>query len=173
MDVYVLRHGMADERDYRKYPDDDLRPLIPEGIDKLSKQAKGLKSIGFSVDVVISSPLVRAVQTAEVVMAGLGIAGDLAYSEALAPEVHPYLLLEELATKYSAVDRVMVVGHEPHMSSFVSMVMSGDPNGMIRLKKGALCKLRIPRPDGVKSGWLEWLMTPDQMIRLGERPGME
>ena len=73
MDVYVLRHGVADERDYREYPDDDLRPLIPEGIDKLTRQAKGLKAMGFAVDVVISSPLVRAVQTAEVVMASLEI----------------------------------------------------------------------------------------------------
>lgn len=168
MDVYVLRHGVADERDFRKYPDDDLRPLIPEGIDKLTRQAKGLKAAGLSVDLVISSPLVRAVQTAEVIMAGLEIVGDLAYSEALAPEAHPYLLLEDLASKYSRVDRVMVVGHEPHMSSFVSMVVTGDPNGLIRMKKGALCKLRIPRVDGLRSGWLEWLMTPDQMIGLGE-----
>ena len=171
MDVYVLRHGVADERDYRKYPDDDLRPLIPEGIDKLTRQAKGLKVLGLSVDLVISSPLVRAVQTAHVVMTGLEIAGDLAYSETLAPEAHPYLLLEELASKYSTVDKVMVVGHEPHMSSFVSMVVAGDLNGLIRMKKGALCKLRIPRVDGVRSGWLEWLMTPDQMIKLGEGAG--
>ncbi len=169
MDVYVLRHGVADERDYRKYPDDDLRPLIPEGIDKLTRQAKGLKAAGLSVDLVISSPLVRAVQTAEVIMAGLEIVSELAYSEALVPEAHPYLMLEELANKHSGVERVMVVGHEPHMSSFVSMVVSGDQGGLIRLKKGALCKLRIPRLDGVRSGWLEWLMTPEQMIRLGER----
>ena len=168
MDVYVLRHGVADERDYQKYPDDDLRPLISKGIDKLVRQARGLKALGFSVDVAISSPLVRAVQTAEVVIAQLEFTGGLAYSEALAPEAHPYLLLEELARKYPSVERVMVVGHEPHMSSFVSMVVTGDPNGLIRLKKGALCKLRIPRLDGVKSGWLEWLLTPDQMIKMGE-----
>ena len=168
MDVYVLRHGVADERDYRKYPDDDLRPLLPAGIDKLTRQAKGLKAAGLSLDLVISSPLVRAVQTAEVIMAGLEIASELAYSEALVPEAHPYLLLEELANKHSGVERVMVVGHEPHMSSFVSMVVSGNQGGFIRLKKGALCKLRIPRLDGVKSGWLEWLMTPDQMIKMGE-----
>ena len=167
MDVYVLRHGVADERDCEKYPDDDLRPLIPEGIDKLTRQAKGLSATGFSVDLVISSPLVRAVQTAEAVMTGLEIASELAYSETLAPEAHPYLLLEELASKHSSRERVMVVGHEPHLSSFVSMVVTGHPDGLIRLKKGALCKLRIPRPDGVRSGWLEWLMTPDQMIKMG------
>ena len=101
-------------------------------------------------------------------MTGLEIASELAYSETLVPEAHPYLLLEELANKHSGVERVMVVGHEPHMSSFVSMVVSGDQGGLIRLKKGALCKLRIPRPDGVRSGWLEWLMTPDQMIKMGD-----
>ncbi len=168
MNVYVLRHGVADERDFRKYPDDDLRPLIPEGVDKLRRQTKGLKELGLSVDLVISSPLVRAVQTAEIAMEGLGITNELAYSESLVPEAHPYLLMEELGNKYSTQDKVMVVGHEPHMSSFVSMVVSGDPSGLIRLKKGALCKLKIPRLDGVRSGWLEWLMTPDQMIKIGE-----
>lgn len=168
MDVYVLRHGLADERDHRKYPNDDLRPLTPKGIDKLTRQARGLKTMGFSVDLVISSPLVRAVQTAEAIMKGLDIACALRYSETLVPEAHPYLLLEELASKHSGVGRVMVVGHEPHMSSFVSMVVSGDPNGLIRLKKGALCKLSMPRVDGVRSGRLEWLMTPAQMMKMGE-----
>ncbi len=168
MDVYVLRHGVADERDYQKYPDDDLRPLIPRGIDKLRAQAKGLKVLGLSVDAVLSSRLVRAVQTANIVIEELQIGCDLMYSDTLVPEAHPYLLLGELASKQADKSNVMVVGHEPHLSSFVSMVVTGDPNGMIRLKKGALCKLRIPRPDGVRSGWLEWLMTPDQMIKMGE-----
>lgn len=168
MDVYVLRHGVAAERDHCKYPDDDLRPLTPEGIDKLTRQTRGLRAMGLFVDLVISSPLVRAVQTADVVMVGLEVTGELAYSRALRPEAHPYLMMEALGSKYSEIEKVMLVGHEPHMSSFVSMVVSGDPNGLIRLKKGALCKLRIPRVDGVRSGWLEWLMTPDQMIRMGE-----
>ncbi len=167
MKLYVLRHGVAEDRDHRKFPNDDDRPLTPEGELKLARQAEGLNMLGLSVDVMITSPLVRAAQTAQIVRDGLSKPGRLATSNVLVPEAHPYLLLEELASKHASMDNVMVVGHEPHLSSFVSMVVNGDLNGLIRLKKGALCMLRLESLDGARCGWLEWLMTPDQMIRLG------
>ena len=167
MNVYVLRHGVAEERDNRKYPNDDDRPLTWEGSLKLAQQVKGLSALGLSLDVMITSPLLRAAQTAQIVRDGLSSPGEQATSNALVPEAHPYLLLEELASRHSSMDNVMVVGHEPHLNSFVSMVVSGDPTVLIRLKKGALCKLRLVSLDGTRCGWLEWLMTPDQMIRLG------
>ena len=166
MDLYVLRHGVADERDWHKYPNDDERPLTLEGMDKLARQVRGLNALGLALDLMITSPLVRAAQTAEIVRDGLASPGRLAMSNALTPKAHPYLLLEELRGKHASVGKVMVVGHEPHLSSFVSMVVSGDSTGLIRLKKGALCKLRLVSLDGARCGWLQWLMTPDQMIML-------
>ena len=167
MDLYVLRHGVAAERDWHEYPNDDERPLTQHGITKLTQQVKGLNAGGLSVDLMISSPLLRAAQTAQIVRAGLATPGELVTSNTLVPEAHPYPLLEELASKHRTRGSVMVVGHEPHLSSFISMVVSGDPSGLIRLKKGALCKLRLASLDGTRCGWLEWLMTPDQMMRLG------
>lgn len=166
MDLYVLRHGVAAERDWGRYPDDDERPLTEHGKAKLAKQVTGLNAVGLSLDLMISSPLVRAEQTAQIVRDGLATPGEQATSDTLVPEAHPYLLLEELSSRHAGRESVMVVGHEPHLSSFVSMVISGDPSGLIRLKKGALCKLRLASLGGTKCGWLEWLMTPDQMIRL-------
>ena len=167
MDLYVLRHGVAADRDWTEYPNDDLRPLTDHGTAKLAQQVKGLNAIGISLDLMITSPLVRAEQTAQIVRDGLARPGELVTANTLVPEAHPYLFLEELASKHRTRASVMVVGHEPHLSSFVSMVVSGDPSGLIHLKKGALCKLRLASLDGTRCGWLEWLMTPDQMIRLG------
>ena len=80
MKLYVLRHGVAEDRDHRKFPNDDDRPLTLEGELKLARQAKGLNTLGLSVDVMIASPLVRAAQTAQIVRDGLSKPGQLATS---------------------------------------------------------------------------------------------
>ena len=66
MNLYILRHGIAADRS-SKYPDDNLRPLTRKGIDRMRREAKGMSAIGIAPDVIISSPLVRAIQTAEIV----------------------------------------------------------------------------------------------------------
>ena len=70
MNLYILRHGIAADRS-SKYPDDNLRPLTRKGIDRMRREAKGMSAIGIAPDLIISSTLVRAVQTAEIVQQGL------------------------------------------------------------------------------------------------------
>ena len=65
MNLYVLRHGLARERNGREYANDDERPLTAKGMRRMRRQLKGMNSIGLSMDVIVTSPLVRAVQTAE------------------------------------------------------------------------------------------------------------
>ena len=167
MDLYVLRHGVAEDRGSAEYPSDDERPLTAKGGRRMARQAQGLRSLGLSIDVIVSSPLVRAAQTAEIVREGLRVTGRVVTSNALAPNGSPSRLVSQLATGYSSADDVMVVGHEPYLSSLISVLATGNPEPVMRLRKGALCKLRLPAPRYGRCGWIEWSMTPKQMVKLG------
>ena len=167
MDLYVLRHGRAEEPDGLKYPDDRERPLTLKGIERLAQQVKGMNSLGICPKLIVTSPLVRAVQTAEVFRKGLSGKGEIEFSNCLVPWAEPREILEELREAHAAEHSVMVVGHEPHLSSLISLVSSGTLNCAIRLKKGALCKLRIPTVGPGRCGRIEWSLTPKQISKLG------
>ncbi len=162
MNLYILRHGIAADRG-AEYPDDNLRPLTDRGIRRMRREAKGINAIGVAPDVIISSPLVRAIQTAEIVRNGLDAPPQIAISEALVPEAHPSQIIQELVKSHSSLSSVMVVGHEPHMSSLVSYVMTGQVGWLIRLKKGALCNMDI---SALGRGQLLWALAPRQLRAL-------
>jgi phosphohistidine phosphatase len=166
MDLYVLRHGLAAARGSVEYPYDADRPLTPKGTRRMVRQARGLNALGLSLDVILTSPLVRALETAEIVHRELDSPGRLVESEALAPMGHPAKLIDQLAMDYPSAGNVMIVGHEPYLSGLISLIVSGDPEPMIRLKKGALCKLRLFAPRHGRCGWIEWSMTPRHMVKL-------
>ena len=65
------------------------------------------------------------------------------------------------------MDDVMVVGHEPHLSGLISVVVTGQEDRVIRVKKGSLCKLVVPRPAYGRCGWIEWHLTARQQIKMG------
>ena len=166
MDLYVLRHGIAADRDHRTYPTDGERPLTPKGIRRMGRQVKGLRAMGLSVDAIVTSPLVRAIETAEIAHKGLKASGKLVVSEELAPNGDPFALMDELGGEYGEDSDVMIVGHEPYLSDLVSVLAGGVPSEVVRLRKGALCKLRLLSPRYGRCGWIEWSLTPKQMVRL-------
>ncbi len=167
MDLYVLRHGVAEDRDSLKYPDDGERPLTARGVRRLAREARGMNSIKLRPDLTLTSPLVRAVQTAETILEGLDASCPLQASGALVPWADPEDILVELETNHATLTSVMIVGHEPHLSSLISLVASGSLNTAIRLRKGALCRLKIPTLSTGQCGEIEWSLTPGQMMKLG------
>ena len=166
MDVFVLRHGRAGSWNPLRYPDDRLRPLTSEGQARLSRQTSAMKAIGVCPDVIVSSPLIRALQTAQIVHKGLENSRPLATSDALTPGADPYDTLEELATDYATVASVMIVGHEPHLSGFTSVAVAGSRDPVIRIRKGALCKVSLQPSAYGHTGWIEWSLTARQMLKL-------
>lgn len=150
MELYLLRHAIA--ADYGPAGTGDAgRPLTPEGTAKMQKAAAGLRRIGLQPQVLLSSPFVRAAQTAAIVAEALDMRVQLA--DELASGCTLERLLPVLEQHHSAAS-VMIVGHEPDLSTIVEELTGGS----IEMKKGALALVELDLPVG--AGVLRWLLPP-------------
>ena len=157
---YLLRHGIAAPRGVKPYPNDD-RPLTEEGIDKISKAAKGIIHVVDDVDVILTSSLARATETARIVAEALRIESKLQVCHELAPGSSLQNLLTYLA-KYKKLRSIMIVGHEPDLAYFASALL-GKKTPVIEFKKGSLCCIEVNSIPSKKDGTLLWHLTPKQL----------
>ncbi len=163
LELYLIRHGIAAERG-PDYPDDSKRPLTSEGIARLRKEAKALTGLDVDFDQIISSPLVRTKQTAEVFAQGLPSKPGVVTSDALAPAGTPTAVFQELA-KHMRKGKIALVGHEPNLGELAArLIGSRTP---IEFKKGAICRIdfEVFPPKGV--GMLRWFVTPKLLKKSG------
>jgi phosphohistidine phosphatase len=153
-ELYLVRHAVAEER-ADKWPDDTKRPLTAEGSARMKKAARGLERLGVTLDVILSSPLVRARQTAEILSARLDGHPPIVNSEALAPGGTYAALVADLE-KQSRKTRIALVGHEPAMGELAARLIGA--RRAIDLKKGAIVRIDVDAlpPTG---GDLRWLLT--------------
>ena len=159
MELYFLRHGVAADVG-PEGSGDAGRPLTAEGIKKMKEEARGLRRLDVRPDVLLSSPLVRARQTAEIVRHALGL--DSRLVDALAPGCD-VAQLRDLLGEYRSAERIMVVGHEPDFSDLISALTGGS---RIMLKKGGLARVDLETvSDG--AGTLVWLLPPLALRRAG------
>jgi len=163
MDIFLLRHGPAVERGTRGFEDDALRPLTPKGRRQTRKIAAALRKLCGKFDLILSSPFVRARQTADIVAAVLRLKPRLKFSNALAPGGPPAILLRQLAREKPAPEKILLVGHEPDLSRMVSLLAAGGASLQLDFKKGGLCKLEAEKLRAGQCAMLAWLLTPKQM----------
>ena len=116
MELFLLRHGPAVEGGTRGFEDDAARPLTPRGRRQLRKTAGAIRKLEPDLDLILSSPFLRAKQTAEIVAAGLKLKKRLKFSNALAPGGQPAILLRQLARLKPVPEKILLVGHEPDLS---------------------------------------------------------
>jgi phosphohistidine phosphatase len=121
LELYLIRHGIAAERG-DEYPDDSKRPLTSAGMSKLREVAKGLNELDVSFNVIISSPLVRTRQTAEIVAGTLKEKPQVVTSDALAPAGTPAGVVQELA-RHAKHARIALVGHEPNLGELAARLI--------------------------------------------------
>ena len=155
-EIYVIRHGSAEDRG-DSWPDDAKRPLSEDGISSMRKTARGLNRLGVSMDVVLTSALVRAKQTAELVAGGLNPKPPVSVVESLAPGGTYQAIVADLE-KHTKRKRIGIVGHEPGIGEFASrLIGSRHP---IEFRKGAICRIDIDSIPPSGPADLRWLLTP-------------
>lgn len=162
LELYLIRHGVAAERG-AEYPDDSKRPLTSEGISRLKREAKALAALGVDFDQIISSPLVRTKQTADIFAQSMPSHPPVALVDSLAPAGTPTGVLQDLS-KYMRKARVALVGHEPNIGELAARLIGARTP--LEFKKGAVCRIdfEVFPPKG--RGHLQWFVTPKMLRRL-------
>jgi phosphohistidine phosphatase len=155
-ELYLVRHGIAEERG-DAWPDDSKRPLTEDGMSRFRKSARGLSRLGVSLDVILTSPLVRARQTADILGAVFEQRPHIVAVESLIPGGSHQALLTDLE-KHSRRTRIALVGHEPGIGELAAR-LAGSRHPF-EFKKGAICRIDVDSLPPGGPGKLRWFITP-------------
>jgi phosphohistidine phosphatase len=166
MELYILRHAIAVARGTEGARQDSDRPLTDKGASKLRRVVRGMNALGLSFDLILTSPYLRARQTAEIVAQAMDAEEKLERSRHLAPDGDPRALIAEIASRSAASASILVVGHEPSLSQLISVLVSGDERTLLTMKKAGLCKLVAQTLRYGRCASLEWLLAPAQLERI-------
>jgi phosphohistidine phosphatase len=160
IELYLVRHAVAAERG-PKYPDDRLRPLTPAGTKKFGDAVPALMELGVVIDFVLTSPLVRARDTAMLLAGGLKPKPAV---EALAPGGRPQAIVDAIKTHTKKYRRLALVGHEPDLGELAARLLGA--RGNVAFKKGGICLIETDGATPAGPGTLCWMLTPKALRAL-------
>ena len=166
MNLYILRHGIAVDPGSPNYPSDADRPLTPKGERKLQRITEAMQALDLSFDLILSSPYVRARQTAEIVAEACGARKKVEFTDSLVPGGSHKRLIDLLNNLKPPPENVLLSGHEPSLSGLISLLVSGEQGFSVVMKKGGLCKLSVEHLKPGRCASLDWLLTPRQMALM-------
>jgi phosphohistidine phosphatase len=160
MELYIIRHGIALAHGTPDVAEDE-RPLTSKGQKRMRQVARGLRRLGVAPDRIVTSPLPRAAETAEIVAAALRLSDRLETADALRADRDAASIRDWVAARTEA--RLMIVGHNPALSELVGLLAVGPAaRGVCELRKGGVAAL-VSRPDGGFA--LDWVASP-RLLRL-------
>jgi phosphohistidine phosphatase len=165
MQLLVIRHAIAETREQfaSTGQDDSLRPLTKEGRKRMALVAKGLRRVVGEIDLLATSPLVRAAETAAIVAREYDDLTPVPV-DALAPESKPTAFVSWLRQQDGEV--VAVVGHEPHLGTLVTWLLTGIAEPRVPLRKGGACLLDFAGRPARSGATLRWSLTPSLLRRI-------
>jgi phosphohistidine phosphatase len=162
LELYLIRHGIAAERG-DAYPDDSKRPLTGQGISRLRREAKALDALGVNFAVLVTSPLARARQTADVFAEFMKSKPVVVTSDALAPAGTPGAVMQEVA-KHAKKGPVALVGHEPNLGELAARLIGA--RSPLEFKKGGICRIDFESLPPKGLGQLRWFLPPRMLRQL-------
>lgn len=167
MRLLIIRHAPAGDRDAweAEGQDDRKRPITPDGKKQMRRAVAGLSTLVPEIDVLATSPLIRAMQSADLLASQYRCKAVTV--DALEPERDPEELVQWLKEQ-RANSTIAVVGHEPHLSTLIGFLMAGKRASFVTLKKAGTALLELADPPRPGSAALDWLLTPRVLRRLGE-----
>jgi phosphohistidine phosphatase len=161
--LYLVRHAIAEERG-PAWPDDTKRPLSDEGKAKMAKQVTGLENIEVKIEEILTSPLVRTRQTAEILAHGLSSRPKITDFPPLAPG-HTAKEAISALKDFARRSRIALVGHEPGLGDLAAALIG--TRTPITFKKGGVSLVKVDRlPPDAGSGALYWFLTPKILRKL-------
>ncbi|MCL7744883.1 phosphohistidine phosphatase SixA [Guyparkeria hydrothermalis] len=168
MDLLIIRHAAAENREEfaRHGRPDSERPLTKRGIDRMQMAARGLTTLALPIERLVSSPAVRALQTAEIVAPAVE-RRQVASEAVFAPEA-PVDNAVEWLRKQPRVEGMAVVGHEPHLGQLAECLIGGRPLGNMPMKKGGVILIRFDNAIGYGEGKLVWALPPAVLRALAD-----
>ncbi len=158
MNLFIIRHAWAAERSDTAYPDDSLRPLTDEGRKRFARMVEALAPRGLALQLIVTSPMLRCVQTAEILAQTLGEKTRLVERTELLPGGDPKHLLAATEKHAAGLERVAWVGHAPDVG-YLAAALIGLDNGWLDLKKGAIAAIGFSGSPELSRGELQWLVT--------------
>lgn len=163
MDLVILRHGKAGPS--AGGPGEAARALTAEGRDAIRKVGLWMQKREFQFDLIATSPLARACETAGIVAGLLGQEDLVCVWDELGPSGNPDAICHR-ASQAPSDAVILMVGHEPDLSAFIGHIITGGRAASVALAKGGLAKIRDFSHDTAPSGELEWLLTPEQVAEM-------
>ena len=163
LELYLVRHAIAAERG-PAFLDDRLRPLTPEGTRRFKEAVRGLAALGLELDIVLTSPLTRAEETAGLLAAGLQGRPPVETVAALAPGGRFAAVVEAAGRQSRRHRRIALVGHEPGLGEHAARWLGA--RGQIEFRKGAICAIEVEGATPAGPGTLRWFLPPRVLRRL-------
>jgi phosphohistidine phosphatase len=163
--IYLVRHAIAVERQPAGQLSDRDRPLTARGIKKMRRIARALHRLGVAPAGIWSSPLIRAKQTAEILVATLDGNPPIEIMESLEPGGATGEIISRLKSSQSRLESVALVGHQPDLGELASMLLGTSRGVGLQIKKGGVVCIRIADLQPPFAGELFWLATPGILLQ--------